>query len=89
MLSTSHFAYRCRGPQRRGSDLERRNFVRDKLRVLVRVDLDGAQAQVAAQGHVTVHSVQGLYDVMKRASSLLAGLALELDMKAPRSNRTP
>lgn len=54
--------------------------MRDKLRVLVRVDLDGAQAQVAAQGHVTVHSVQGLYDVMKRASSLLAGLALELDM---------
>lgn len=59
---------------------ERRNFVGDKLQVLVRLDVDGAQAKVAAQGHVTVQSVQGLYDVMKRATSLMAGLALELDM---------
>jgi hypothetical protein len=54
--------------------------VTDKLRVLVRVDLDCAKAQVAAQGHVTSKSVHGLYDVMKRANSLTAGLALELDM---------
>lgn len=52
----------------------------DKLRVLVRVDLDCARAQVAAQGHVTVESVRGLYAVMKRANSLMAGLALEIDM---------
>ena len=52
----------------------------EKLRVLVRVDLDCAKARVAAQGHVTSKSVHGLYDVMKRANSLTAGLALELDV---------
>jgi hypothetical protein len=54
--------------------------VTDKLRVLVRVDLDCAKARVAAQGHVTSKSVHGLYDVMKRANSLTAGMALELDV---------
>jgi hypothetical protein len=56
----------------------------DKLRVLVRVDLDCAKAQVAAQGHVTSKSVRGLYDVMKRANMLTAGMALELDMTRAR-----
>ena len=56
----------------------------DKLRVLVRVDLDCAKAQVAAQGHVTSKSVRGLYDVMKRTNSLTAGMALELDMTRAR-----
>lgn len=56
----------------------------DKLRVLVRVDLDCATAQVAAEGHVTSKSVNGLYNVMKRANSLMAGLALELDMTRAR-----
>jgi hypothetical protein len=54
--------------------------VTDKLKVLVRVDLDCGRAQVAAQGHVTVESVCGLYAVMKRANALMAGLALEIDM---------
>jgi hypothetical protein len=54
--------------------------VTDKLRVLVRVDLDCAQARVAAQGHVTAQSVHALYAVMKRANSLTAGLVLEVDM---------
>ena len=52
----------------------------EKLRVLVRVDLDGAKAHVRVQGHVTAQSVHGLYDVVKRASSLASGLALELDV---------
>ena len=52
----------------------------EKLRVLVRVDLDCAKAQVAGQGPVTPKSVNGLYAVMKRANSLTAGMALELDM---------
>lgn len=47
---------------------------------LVRVDLDYAKAQVAAQGHVTSESVHGLYDVMERANSLTAGMTLELDV---------
>ncbi|MDR7082555.1 hypothetical protein J2X01_001844 [Arthrobacter ginsengisoli] len=56
----------------------------DKLRVLVRVDLECATAQVSAQGHVTSKSVRGLYDVMKRANSLTAGMTLELDMTLAR-----
>ncbi|MFF2028680.1 hypothetical protein [Arthrobacter sp. NPDC058192] len=52
----------------------------EKLRVLVRVDLDGAKAHVNVQGHVTSKSVHGLYDVVKRASSLATGLSLELDV---------
>jgi hypothetical protein len=55
-----------------------------KLRVLVRVDLDCATAQVSTQGHVTSKSVHGLYDVMKRANSLTAGMTLELDMTQAR-----
>lgn len=51
----------------------------DKLRVLVRVDLDCASAQIATQGHVTSKSVHDLYDVMKRANSLTAGMTLELE----------
>jgi hypothetical protein len=55
-----------------------------KLRVLVRVDLDCATAQVAAQGQVTSKGVHGLYCVMKRANSLTAGMVLELDMTRAR-----
>lgn len=52
----------------------------EKLRVLVSVDLDGAKAHVRVQGHVTVQSVHGLYDVVQRATSLASGLALVLDV---------
>ena len=56
----------------------------DKLRVLVRVDLDCATAQVSAQGHVTSKTIHGLYGVMKRANSLTTRMALELDMTRAR-----
>lgn len=59
-------------------------IVTDKLRVLVKVDLDCAQAEIAAQGHVTVESILGLYAVMKRANALMEGLALEIDMTGAR-----
>lgn len=52
--------------------------------MLVRVVLDCVTAQVAAQGNVTSKSVHGLYAVMKRANSLTAGMALELDMTRAR-----
>lgn len=52
----------------------------DKLSVLVRVDLESAQAQVAARGHVTVNNIQALYVVVKRANSLLDGLVTEVDV---------
>jgi hypothetical protein len=59
-------------------------FVTEKLQVLVRVDMDCAKAQVATRGHVTSKSVHGLYDVMKRANSLTAGMMLELDLTRAR-----
>jgi hypothetical protein len=52
----------------------------EKLSVLVRVDLECAQAQVAARGHVTVQNVQALYVVVKRANALLDGLVTEVDV---------
>lgn len=55
-----------------------------KLNILVRVDLDHARAQVIAKGHITVHSVQALYIVVKRANSLKQGLDLELDISHAR-----
>ena len=51
-----------------------------KLRVLVRLDLDCGQAEVAAQGHVTPQSLQALYVVVKRANHLKEGLHLVLDV---------
>ena len=51
-----------------------------KLRVLVRLDLDCGQAEVAAQGHVTARSLQALYVVVKRANHLREGLHLVLDV---------
>jgi len=56
------------------------NCVNEKLRVLVRVDLDGAKAHVNVQGHVTVQNVHGLHGVVQRAGSLTSGLSLELDV---------
>lgn len=55
-----------------------------KLNIVVRVDLDHARAQVVAKGHVTVHSVQALYIVAKRANSLKQGVDLELDISNAR-----
>ena len=85
VLQGSHFTYCCPGRHSVVAPLQNgENFVTEKLQVLVRVDVDCARAQVAAQGHVTSQSVHGLYDVMKRANSLMAGLAMELDMTGAR-----
>ena len=51
-----------------------------KLNIVVRVDLDHAKALVIAKGHVTVHSVNALYVVVKRANSIKQGLDLKLDI---------
>lgn len=67
------------GPQRRGPT-EGRGMMNDKLSILVRVDLDGGQARIAAQGHVTAQSIQALYVVAKRANDLMKDLALEIDV---------
>ena len=52
----------------------------DKLKVLVRLDLDCGQAEVAAQGHVTAKSLQALYVVVKRANHLKEGLHLVVEV---------
>lgn len=59
-------------------------MMNNKLSILVRVDLDGAQAMVAAQGHVTTESIQALYVVAKRANDLMNGMALEIDVTRAR-----
>lgn len=56
----------------------------DKLKVLVRLDLDCGQAEVAAQGHVTERSLQALYVVVKRANHLKDGLRLVVDVSHAR-----
>ena len=53
-----------------------------KLNIVVRVDLDHSKAQVIAKGHITIHSVNALYVVAKRANSLKGGLDLELDISS-------
>jgi hypothetical protein len=51
-----------------------------KLNIVVRVDLDHSKAKVIATGHITIHSINALYVVAKRANSLRGGLDLELDV---------
>jgi hypothetical protein len=63
---------------------EQGNRLNHKLRVLVRLDLDCGQAEVAAQGHVTAKSLQALYVVVKRANHLKEGLHLVLDVSHAR-----
>jgi propanediol utilization protein len=54
--------------------------VNSKLNIVVRVDLNHAKALVIAKGHITMHSVNALYVVVKRANSIKQGLDLELDI---------
>lgn len=52
----------------------------EKLKVLVRLDLNCAEVEVSALGHVTAQSVQVLYLVLKRANHLKEGLHLVVDV---------
>ena len=70
--------------QRRSQCRGRLYNLNSKLNIVVRVDLDHAKAQVIAKGHVTVHSVNALYVVVKRANSLREGLGVELDISHAR-----
>ena len=84
MLRASHLMPMFVGGRSVAARTEGRGMMNDKLSILVRVDLDGAQAMVAAQGHVTTQSVQALYVVAKRANDLMADLALEIDVTGAR-----
>lgn len=52
----------------------------DKLSVVVRVDVDGAQIQIATTGHVTTSNLQALYPIVGRMNSLAKGLVVEMDL---------
>ncbi|WP_159700145.1 hypothetical protein [Arthrobacter sp. 18067] len=52
----------------------------DKLSVVVRVDVDGEQIQIAATGRVTATSLQGLYPVVQRTKGLGGGLDVQMDL---------
>ena len=70
--------------QRRSQCRGRLYNLNSKLNIVVRVDLDHAKALVIAKGHITVHSVNALYVVVKRANSLREGLDLKLDISHAR-----
>lgn len=52
----------------------------EKIRLLVKMDIDGAQVRITAQGHLTSRSLHALYVVVRRANALMLGLALEIDV---------
>lgn len=66
--------------QRRSQCRGRLYILNSKLNIVVRVDLDHAKAQVIAKGHITIHSINAIYVVAKRANSIKGGLDLELDI---------
>lgn len=84
VLRASQLASMFGGGRSVAASTEGRGMMNDKLSILVRVDLDGAQALVAAQGHVTAQSIQALYVVVKRANDLVKCLALEIDVTRAR-----
>ncbi|MFD1210685.1 hypothetical protein ACFQ36_01340 [Arthrobacter sp. GCM10027362] len=53
-----------------------------KLKVLVRVDLEGSSACIGVKGAVNTRNVQALYSLAKRASSLAPGLDVAIDLSA-------
>lgn len=52
----------------------------EKIRLLVKMDIDGAQVRITAHGHLTTRSLHALYVVVRRANALMHGLALEIDV---------
>lgn len=52
----------------------------DKLSVVVRVDIDGAQIQIATTGHVTTSNVHALYPIVQRTNSMAEGRDVEMDL---------
>lgn len=80
MLRASQFMSTFSGGRSVPARTEGRGLMNDKLSILVRLDLDGAKAMVAAQGHVTTQSIQALYVLAKRANDLMADVALEIDV---------
>jgi len=80
MLRRSHSTPTLVRLQRGSDPMKGSILASDKLSVVVRVDLDGAQIQIAATGHVTTSSLQALYPIIQRTSSISLGLGVEIDL---------
>lgn len=52
----------------------------EKIRLLVKMDIDSAQIRITAQGHLTSRSLHALYVVVRRANALMFGVGLEIDV---------
>ncbi|WP_284982129.1 hypothetical protein [Arthrobacter sp. efr-133-TYG-118] len=59
----------------------------EKIRLLVKMDIDGAQVRISAHGHLTSRSLHALYVVARRANALMHGLALEIDVSGANVDR--
>lgn len=55
--------------------------MRAKLKVLVRLDLAMSEAHIKVRGRVTERNLGAVYAVARRASTLLRGLAVVLDLR--------
>lgn len=76
-------SYACHRPQRRGQRREGYGM-KDKLEVLVRVDLECVSARVEVVGLVNARDVKALFNLAKRASSIITGLEVILDLGGAR-----
>ncbi|WP_028267232.1 hypothetical protein [Arthrobacter sp. MA-N2] len=56
----------------------------EKIRLLVKMDIDSAQIRITAQGHLTSRSLHELYGVVSRANTLMQGASLEIDVSGAR-----
>ncbi|MCG2622123.1 hypothetical protein LVY72_09350 [Arthrobacter sp. I2-34] len=52
-----------------------------KLRVIVRVDLDTGSASIKVLGKLDGHTLIGLYSLIRRTSSITPGLTVEVDLR--------
>ncbi|WP_458116009.1 hypothetical protein [Arthrobacter sp. D2-10] len=52
-----------------------------KLRILVRLDIDRNSAVLAVNGCLTIESYRALLPVIRRASALVKGLAIVVDLR--------
>lgn len=83
LCTTAYPSYACQRPQRRGQ--RRKGYgMNDKLEVLVRVDLECVSAHIEVIGLVDAKNIQALFILAKRASSIIPGLEVVLDLSGSR-----
>ena len=80
MLRRSHLLPTLGWLQRGSERMKGSILTSEKLSVVVRVDLDGAQIQIAATGHVTTSNLHALYPIVQRTNSLADGRDVEMDL---------